>query len=122
MKQCCFTTKVINTCICYFSALPYQNKVSISDITITFVESHQPTKLLARLEKERGWTVEQRRAGIYIIHGDVVPIQIIDSRELPEAENLWLKGLDNKLDAQRLQRLDAEIDRCGNADQLRKCK
>jgi DNA-binding transcriptional MerR regulator len=58
-------------------------------------------------------------AGIYIIKGDTIPIQIIDSRELSEEENLWLKDLDNRLDAQRLQRLDAAIDRCGNADQMR---
>jgi hypothetical protein len=57
------------------------------------VESHQPTKLFAHLKKDRGWAVEKRSAGIYIVTGDIVRIQIIDSRELSEAENLWLKTL-----------------------------
>ena len=37
--------------------------------------------------------------GIYIASGDPLPIQIIDSKELPAAENLWLRSLSNKLDA-----------------------
>jgi hypothetical protein len=60
-----------------------------------------------------------KKAKGYIVSGDVISIQIIDSRELSEAENLWLKNLDNRLDGQRLQRLDVAIDRCGNAEQIK---
>jgi hypothetical protein len=101
---------------CFYACL---NKIPITDITLTFVESRQPTKLLSHLKKERGWTVEKKSAGIYIMSGDIIPIQIIDSRELSEAENLWLKNLDNELDAQRMQRLQIEIDRSGKAEQIK---
>ncbi|MCL2382561.1 MAG: hypothetical protein FWC64_13395, partial [Treponema sp.] len=47
--------------------------------------------------------------GIYIVSGDILPIQIIDSRELSEEENVWLKGLDNQLDARRVRLVTDKI-------------
>jgi hypothetical protein len=48
---------------CFYAWL---NKVPITDITVTFVESRHPAKLLAHLEKLRGWTVEKRGAGFIL--------------------------------------------------------
>jgi len=72
-------------------------KIPITDITITFIESHYPQKLLEHLKKERGYIVEENGNGIYTIRGDVLPIQIIDSCYLSAEENLWLRGLSNHL-------------------------
>jgi hypothetical protein len=75
-----------------------QNTVSITEITITFVESRKPLKLLKHLREVRNYRVKKENAGIYLIEGDIVPIQIIDSRELSGEENLWLKGLGKDLE------------------------
>ena len=37
--------------------------------------------------------VEETSPGIYLVSGDYLPIQIIESRKLPEDENLWLNSL-----------------------------
>jgi hypothetical protein len=67
--------------------------IDLSNITLTFVGSRHPRKLLRYLASIRGCTVEETSPGIYRISGDYIPIQIIESRKLPEKENLWLKSL-----------------------------
>jgi hypothetical protein len=92
-----------------------EEKVDITDATITFVGSRYPRKLLSHLKKVRGYAVEERSPGIYSVVGDILPIQIIDSRELSEDENIWLKGLDNRLDVGQVNQFLAEIERLGKA-------
>ena len=83
--------------------------VPIDKMTISFIESHYPKKLLAYLQKERDCKVEKSEQGIYTVKGDFLPIQIIDNRMLPAEENLWLKELYNKLDQQEFRRILTEI-------------
>ena len=64
--------------------------VDFSDITLTFVENRHPRKLLKYLTGTRGYKAEETSPGIYLVTGDYVPIQIIESGKLPEQENLWL--------------------------------
>jgi hypothetical protein len=94
------------------------NKVDITDITLTFVESRYPRELLAHLEEIREYKVEEKWPGIYIISGDIIPIQIIDSRRLSGVENIWLKDLDNELKAPEIRRITAEILRQGKSAQI----
>ena len=58
------------------------NGVPVTDLTISFVESHRPDRLIEHLEKVRGYTVEESGHGIYNVIGDIFPIQVIDSRHL----------------------------------------
>jgi len=95
---------------CLYSSL---NKVDIKDLTLTFVESHYPRELLKHLQEVRGYTVEEKRPGIYIIRGDILPIQIIDNRKLSEEENIWLKDLDNKLELPEMRKITTEIQNLG---------
>jgi len=95
---------------CLYSSL---NKADMKDLTLTFVESHYPKKVLAHLQEERGYTVEEKRPGIYIVRGDILPIQIIDNRKLSEEENIWLRDLDKKLDVPEMRRITTEIYRQG---------
>ena len=46
---------------------------------------------------ETGYKVEENSPGIYTVTGDILSIQIINSRRLSAEENLWLKGLSNRL-------------------------
>ena len=66
-------------------------------MTLSLVQARRPRDLIGHLKKVRGYTVEETRPGIYTVTGDVFPIQLVDIRRLPEDENLWLKGLSNKL-------------------------
>ncbi|MDR2606849.1 MAG: hypothetical protein LBC57_00530 [Treponema sp.] len=42
--------------------------------------------------------------------GDIIPIQIIDSRELSEGENLWLRNLDNRLNVEGIRMSDVTLE------------
>ena len=88
-------------------------KVPITSLTITFVESHYPRLLLAHLMKDRGYMIEKKYPGIYIVSGDILPIQIIDSRKLPTEENLWLKGLSGRFDSLDFIEMKREVTRLG---------
>jgi len=94
------------------------NKVPITSLTVSFVESHYPQKLLWHLKNERKYEVAQTGSGIYTVRGDILPIQVIDSRKLPVEENLWLKSLSNGLGYKAMTEIGKEIDRQGKAARL----
>jgi len=81
------------------------NKVPITDVTVSFVESRYPKSLINHLEKVRGFTVAEESSGIYNVSGDVIPIQIIDNSRLTSDENLWLGSLSNRLDEKSIDRV-----------------
>jgi hypothetical protein len=91
----------------YGYACLYQSidKEYIGRLSLTFVGSHYPRKLLAHLRDVRKYAVEEKWPGIYIVKGDVMPIQIIDSRRLSAEENLWLKSLRRELDKNAIDRV-----------------
>ena len=93
---------------CLYAAL--QN-VPITILTINFVESRFPRELLDHLQKVHGYTVEKNCPGIYYVKGDILPIQIIDSKQLSAGENFWLKGLSNKLDPLSVIQISDEVAR-----------
>jgi hypothetical protein len=81
------------------------NSVSITDISVSFVERAHPRELLAFFRDKLHWTVEERWSGIYIVSGGTVPIQIIESKKLSGDEYLWLKNLSNDLDGKTALRM-----------------
>jgi predicted transposase YdaD len=101
---------------CLYAAL---NHVPISGLTLTFVESRYPRELLKHLETERQYHIAEEQPGIYSISGDILPIQLINSRKLSADENLWLKELDNRLGVADIRRITAEIQRQGKAARIR---
>ncbi|MCL2231940.1 MAG: hypothetical protein FWB99_02570 [Treponema sp.] len=103
---------------CQYIQLEENKEVDISDLTLSFVESRYPQELIKHLTEKRNFTVEERCPGIYTVEGDIIPIQLIDSRKLSAEENLWLKELDNRLTALQMRRLTEEIWRLGNAAQI----
>jgi hypothetical protein len=74
--------------------------VDLSGITLTFVENRYPRKLIQYFTKVRHYMVEETWPGIHTVSGDFLPIQIIESKKLPEAENLWLKSLTYDLEVE----------------------
>jgi len=103
----------------YACLYAFINKVSMTSLTVSFVESRYPQKLIQHLRRERGYTVAETGAGIYTVTGDILPIQIIDSRRLSTEENLWLKGLSDRHDGQSFSRIDEEISKKAKTARLR---
>jgi hypothetical protein len=89
----------------------YLKKVPVTDITISFIESWYPKKLISYLKVVRKYTVEKTDEGIYTIQGDAFAMQIIDSRYLSNKENLWLKNLRGKLEAKTIDRVITEAEK-----------
>jgi len=79
-------------------------KVPMSDITISVSLTIYPKKLVKRLENERGFRVNDLGDGIYRIDGEVVPIQILESKNLSEDENLFLRNLRSGLSDRDIQK------------------
>jgi len=89
------------------------NDVPITSLTVSFIESCYPEKLINHLKNDRHYTVAETGPGIYTISGDILPIQIIDSSQLSAEENLWLKNLRKELKYTAITRISKEIDRQG---------
>ena len=78
--------------------------VPMSDITLSVSLTMFPREAIKFLEKEHGFKVYDNGAGIYTIEGDIVPIQILESKKLPEDENLFLRNLRSNLSAEDMQK------------------
>ena len=78
-------------------------------MTLTFIASRHPKKLLDHLQKIRSFIVEKSGQGIYNIIGDIMPIQLIDSRKLTTDENVWLKSLNNRLDPKVIIKIGEKV-------------
>jgi len=99
---------------CLYASL---ERVPVTSLTISFVESRYPRDLLTHLREIRNYNVEEKSPGIYTVSGDILPIQVIDSRQLSAGENLWLKNL-NRLDAQAALRIMVEVSLQGKAARI----
>ena len=74
------------------------DSIPIEELTITRVTGKYPRKLMHHLKTKLRYQVKKAESGIYYVTGDKIPIQIIVTKELTEAENLWLKSLTNELE------------------------
>ena len=73
----------------------------MNDVTITFVCSHFPRKMLKILKAERNIDAEQTAKGIYKLKNDPISMQILLISKLPPEENLWLSSLTRNLPMNR---------------------
>ena len=74
------------------------DSIPIEELTLTLVTGKYPRKLIHHLKTKLRYQVKKAESGIYYVTGDKIPIQIIVTKELTEAENLWLKSLTNELE------------------------
>ena len=56
-------------------------------MTITFVCSHYPEKMMRHLKEVRKIQAERYREGIYYLTGDPIPMQLLIVPELSPKEN-----------------------------------
>ena len=85
----------------YKSDTVKRDDILITEITITFVCKRYPRKLFGHLENVLKYKIEKRDNGIYILHGNVLPMQVIVTKELSKEENLWLHSLTDELDGRK---------------------
>ena len=75
-------------------------KVRMSDITISISLTIYPRELIKILKTECGLKIQKFNNGVYHIIGDVVPIQLLESKNLPENENVFLRNLRSNLSSE----------------------
>jgi hypothetical protein len=93
-------------------------QVPVTGMSVSFVESRYSGKLLEHLQKERGYTVAETCTGIYTVIGDIMPIQVVDSRRLSAEENIWLKSLRGRLNYTERYQIGTEMARQGKDAQI----
>jgi hypothetical protein len=91
----------------------------MNDITLSFVSASRPVALLAYCKHTLGYTVEERRPGIYYINGGFVPMQAIECRKLNGDENLWLRNLRNDIGVEDLEKLLMMLAKRGGIEKRR---
>ena len=92
-------------------------EVPIQDITISFVVTPKPRKLLDYLTNDRCFEIEEVSPGIFYVKGDTFAVQIIESKKLASDENVFLKNLRSALTKRNLQEV---IDACEKYGSLEK--
>ena len=79
----------------------------VDDISI-----EEMTILIEHLEHVRGFLIKKEETGIYYVYGDIMPIQIITTKYLSPAKNLWLRSLTDSLaDKAIVQKLIKEYEK-----------
>lgn len=83
----------------------YVNEIKADTVTISFIRSAKPSKLLQTLKK-KGFSVENPFHGVYYINGKTYfRTQIIAVNELPGLQNIWLQSLTKEMDEQTAKEL-----------------
>ena len=80
-------------------------RIRPDDMTITLVTSKRPRELLRDLRAYAALKIAPVDRGIHSVAGERMPVQIIESKALPEEENLWLNALRGNLEKETLKRL-----------------
>jgi hypothetical protein len=95
------------------------DEISMDDITLTFLRSRRPGKLLKQLS-EKEYTITEPYVGIYYIQKDTYLVtQIIVTEELDAGEHVWLRALTDRLreeDARRLAFATRDLSLKGDVD------
>lgn len=98
---------------CFYKAdTGVSDSIPIEDLTITFVCSKYPRKLMKHWRENKRYEICQMEAGVYYIKGDVIPMQLLVLSRLSEEENIWLSGLGKRIGkTQTAERLLGEYEK-----------
>jgi hypothetical protein len=81
-------------------------KADIGDMTMTLVGERYPKKLMEHLRGVCGYEVEEKWPGIYYVRGDIIPVQVIETRKLGGGGGeIWLKNLRGGLKGEELREI-----------------
>lgn len=101
----------------YLSDTEEEGVISPDELTITFICTHFPRKLLRHLAEKRGMSAQYQEPGIYYLTGDPIPMQLIVIKGLSAEENLWLSSLrtDIRADSDEFRALVQEYEEHRNS-------
>jgi hypothetical protein len=89
--------KVMGYAYLYKAGEKHTGEIDINDITITFVRSKYPKKLMAMLVED-GYTISNPYKGIYYIeHDGFIPAQVVISDKVADDDNVWLRSLSDNV-------------------------
>ena len=86
----------------------YLQKIDIRDLTITLVSTMHPDSLISYLNQRAEITVEKVSNGLYYIHNEVMPVQILATKYLSEEENMWLTSLTDEISEKQFEKVILE--------------
>lgn len=72
--------------------------IKAEEITVSFVCTRYPLKLMKHLKNKDGFRISQVEDGICYIFGAIFPVQIVITSRLHNESNFWLKNLTNRLE------------------------
>jgi hypothetical protein len=79
-------------------------RVPVSEITVSIALTMFPRKLVKSLEDERGLKVLDLGDGIYRVDGEIIPVQILESKRLSPDNNMFLRNLRSNLSTEDASR------------------
>jgi hypothetical protein len=88
----------------------YQQEANVSylDVTLTLIRNAEPRALLKYLKTVLKREVDEKSPGIFIVSGEMFPVQVLAGGKLPENENIWLRNLNkDRLSVRALQKMSA---------------
>ena len=85
--------KVLGYACFYQSDTEKVCQIQPEEITITFVCTHIPKKLMNYLSGQNGFFINYAEEGIYYINGGIFPMQIIIIDRLSPENNIWMSRL-----------------------------
>ena len=93
-------------------ALVYSStkQIPLDHITISFFVTKYPKKVVDFIKNNRKLELEEVQPGIYYVQGEIITIQIIESKKLSEKDNLFIKNLRSNLKASELNKTLENID------------
>ena len=92
-----------NKVFAYAYMYAYLEKIDIRDITITFVSTMHPDSVIQYLNQRAEITIEKVSDGLYVIHKEIMPVQILATKYLSPEENIWLTSLTDKITGQQFE-------------------
>ena len=89
--------KVLGYACFYQSDTEKVCQIQPEEITITFVCTHIPKKLMNYLSERKGFFIDCVESGIYYVNDGVFPMQIIVIDRLSSENNIWMSRLRKNL-------------------------
>jgi hypothetical protein len=87
----------------------YLQEIDIRDLTITFVSTMHPDSLFTYLNEQPDIiSVEKISNGLYYIHNQVMPVQILVTKYLSDEENIWLTSLVKNISGKQFEKVVRE--------------
>ena len=87
------------------------NRIPVTDVTMSIILASYPRALMKYFTKSCGYTITEASPGVYVVNGNIFPMQVVGIKRLPQSENLWLVGLSDEVDADGMEQiLQAQIE------------